>query len=208
MEPTKKIGPRLIYSVIGIAVVLVAALIALERYIIRNSEIERVRTLVANFVTLQVQNTLRPEYFSAEHAAQNIEFFNEFSKRIRTTEVIRIKIWDKNSAVIFSEDRSIIGKSFPDNDDLKEALGGKISVEISKPDKAENVSEKDYREFMEIYIPAFFGSSSEPSGVIEVYYSMDSINRNVFSAHILTSAVIAGFVIVLLAAFASFWGFR
>lgn len=208
MEPTKKTGSRLIYSVIGIAVVLASALIVLERYIIRNSEIERARTLVANFVTLQTQNMLRSEYFSAEHAAQNIEFFNEFSKRIRTPEVIQIKIWDKNSTVIFSEDRSIIGQSFQDNDDLKEALGGKISVEISEPDKAENVSETGYREFMEIYVPAFFESSSEPSGVVEVYYSMDNINRNVFSAHILTSAVIAGFVLVVLVAFASFWGFR
>src|SRR5262245_3057333 len=45
-------------------------------------------------------------------------------------EVVRVKIWDRNSSVIWSDEPQLVGQRFPDNDELKEALEGEVAVEI------------------------------------------------------------------------------
>ena len=52
--------------------------------------------------------------------------FNEFSKEINLTEVVRIKVWNKKSIVLFSDEKKIVGESFPENQRLQKSLKGKM----------------------------------------------------------------------------------
>ena len=57
-------------------------------------------------------------------------------------EVVRVKIWDRNATVIWSDEAQLVGQRFPDNDELKEALEGQVAVEIRGLEKAEQRYER------------------------------------------------------------------
>jgi diguanylate cyclase (GGDEF)-like protein len=84
-------------------------------------------------------------------------------------QVTRIKIWNHDGRVVYSDDRSVMGKKFPIAHDLEEALEGEIESELSELNETENVSEQDYEKLLEVYVPLRFESGGEPEGVFEIY---------------------------------------
>ena len=87
--------------------------------------------------------------------------------------IVRIKIWNQGGLLVYSDDQSIIGKTFPLSDELKEAFKGEIATEISLLEKDENISERGaYKKLYEIYVPLRPTDSNEVAGVYEVYYDL------------------------------------
>jgi diguanylate cyclase (GGDEF)-like protein len=84
-------------------------------------------------------------------------------------DVARIKVWNRDSRVVYSNDHRLIGRTFPPSDELESALGGETESEISDLQKAENVAERHYGKLLEVYVPMRFGSGTAPAGVFEVY---------------------------------------
>ena len=98
---------------------------------------------------------------------QRIEnIFSHLFQSVKTSEIVRIKVWNTAAKVIYSDDTSIIGKYYTDNQEFKEAMLGEIVTDIEKPTKAENVSEQNYDQLLEIYVPITFPGKDVPSGVI------------------------------------------
>ena len=58
-------------------------------------------------------------------------------------EVTRIKVWDRNATVIWSDEPRLIGRRFPDNRDLQRALAGSVSVQIKNLKGREHAYERD-----------------------------------------------------------------
>jgi len=83
-------------------------------------------------------------------------------------EVTRIKVWNREATVLWSDESRLIGQSFRDNHELKEALEGKIEVEIQTLRRAENVYEPQGGRLAEIYVP-IFGADGTVVGVVEIY---------------------------------------
>jgi signal transduction histidine kinase len=91
--------------------------------------------------------------------------------RLLTTlpEVVRVKVWDRTSTVVWSDAAELIGKRFLDNDELREALGGEVSVEIKPLAKREQASERAAHDVLaEIYVPVV-DDRGAVVGVVEVY---------------------------------------
>jgi diguanylate cyclase (GGDEF)-like protein len=84
-------------------------------------------------------------------------------------QVTRIKIWNPDGRLVYSDDRSVMGKKFPIAHDLAEALEGEIESELSELKETENVSERGYAKLLEVYVPLNFTSRGEPEGVFEIY---------------------------------------
>ena len=85
-------------------------------------------------------------------------------------EVVRVKVWDREGAVIWSDDGRLIGRKFPENRELQEALAGQISVQLKDLKKSENVYERQFPKLAEVYVPIF--AEQHPGtvlGVLEVY---------------------------------------
>lgn len=90
--------------------------------------------------------------------------------------IVRIKIWNRNGLLIYSDDQSIVGRRFPLSDEFEEALNGNLTTEISSLEAEENASERGlFEELFEIYVPLQFANSDEVLGVYEVYYDLSKL---------------------------------
>lgn len=183
----KFLAPTLIvFLVIGLVLS-----IEVER-IVRNEMIERAEVFIADFVQLQAkQHVHESSSFSLDDPAKTEQTFRVLEDEIRTRELLRIKVWDKHGTVVFSDAKDIVGKNFSDNRNFQQAISGGIAVEIKKPIDPENVAEIGYEQLMEVYAPIFLENKSEPVGVVETYYKMDLLNKNIRSAQLALFRVIA-----------------
>ena len=84
----------------------------------------------------------------------------EFARLLQgLPEVVRVKVWDRHAAVLWSNEPRLIGRRFPDNDELKAALAGDVSVEMKTLEAV----------LAEVYVPIFSKTTGQVIGVIEIY---------------------------------------
>jgi len=91
-------------------------------------------------------------------------------------DIVRIKIWNRDGLLVYSDDSKIMGKVFPIEADLQEAFAGEIATDISKLQAEENIGERGlYDELFEIYVPIQPADSEAILGVYEVYYDLSKL---------------------------------
>jgi signal transduction histidine kinase len=83
-------------------------------------------------------------------------------------------MWRADGRVLWSDDASLIGRTFPLDKDAKQALlQGKVVAAVSDVSRAENVDERNAGRLLEVYRPVW-----TPSGrpmVFEAYYRYDVV---------------------------------
>jgi signal transduction histidine kinase/CheY-like chemotaxis protein len=85
-------------------------------------------------------------------------------------EVVRVKVWDRDATVVWSDESRLIGQRFADNDELQEALAGEVSVEIKTLQGREHTYERpSYTTLAEVYVPIVSKTTGQVVGVVEVY---------------------------------------
>jgi signal transduction histidine kinase/CheY-like chemotaxis protein len=85
-------------------------------------------------------------------------------------EIVRVKVWDPNARVLWSDEERLIGQLFPDNGELRDALAGKISVKIKPLTGREHTYERrEFATLAEVYVPIVSRQTGEVVGVVEVY---------------------------------------
>jgi HD-GYP domain-containing protein (c-di-GMP phosphodiesterase class II) len=93
-----------------------------------------------------------------------------------SADIVRIKIWNRNGLLVYSDDRNILGKSFHAAEDLQEAFHGEIASDISHLRAAENIDERGiYEALFEIYVPLQPADSDSILGAYEVYYDLSKL---------------------------------
>lgn len=102
-------------------------------------------------------------------------------------DVVRVKVWDTERAVVWSDDPRLIGKAFPENRELGRALGGTVSVEVKETTvKPEHMYERErFATLAEIYVP--IPSAANPArivGVLEVYRVPTALFARIRSAQV------------------------
>lgn len=97
--------------------------------------------------------------------------------------VERVKIWNVDGMVVFSNDREQVGLRPEMEEDLLEAFEGEVASEISDLSEAENVSERALADqLFETYVPVHLpgdGESTEATAVIEVYQDYSAIQLEI-----------------------------
>ena len=90
--------------------------------------------------------------------------------------IVRIKIWNRDGLLVYSDDKDIIGKTFPIEEDQREAFSGEIATDISHLQAEENIGERGlYDELFEIYVPLQPADSNAILGAYEVYYDLSKL---------------------------------
>src|SRR4030042_1412366 len=56
--------------------------------------------------------------------------------------IVRVKIWNKEGMVVYSDESSLVGQYFPLSDELEKALNGEVASDVSNLDRPENVGER------------------------------------------------------------------
>jgi HAMP domain-containing protein len=196
----KSIALNFFVVLLGIVVLAFLVLNLWIGNLVKNIQIEQSKTVVSDFVQIHSQIFLQPESFVFGSKEASPEKFTHLLNDLGGLDVVRIKVWDTQSRVIFSDDESIIGKTFPENEELRESLGGHVEAEIQEPIKPENVKEVGYNQLLELYVPIYFEPNPQPVGVIEAYFSLDGVNRLLSKIRMLIFVAMVSVILSLLAA--------
>jgi serine phosphatase RsbU (regulator of sigma subunit) len=89
----------------------------------------------------------------------------------RLPEVLRAKIYDTKAFIIWSDEPELVGKRYPDNNELMKALSGLIEVEFGDV-KTEHEYERELApegETLEVYVPLEDRWTGRVYGVAEIY---------------------------------------
>jgi signal transduction histidine kinase len=105
-----------------------------------------------------------------------------------STEVDRLKVWNRQGTIVYSDNHSLIGKTFPIDDDLNNALHGQSSASITTGQGSENAGDTLSGPLIQVYVPLTFKGSDVPSGVFELYLpyapvqaAIDSESRQLYA---------------------------
>src|SRR5689334_13608458 len=63
------------------------------------------------------------------------ERYDEIDALIHSTllsaDIVRVKIWNRDGLLVYSDDKTIMGKTFPIDAELREAFNGEIATDVS-----------------------------------------------------------------------------
>lgn len=105
--------------------------------------------------------------------------------------ICRIKIWDKQGTVIWSDSQAIIGKNFSTNEHFQAATRGVVAYSIAEPTDAENETEIGFGTILEIYVPVRW--HNEIVGVLELYERDEQLYENISEHARAVWAITGGF---------------
>lgn len=189
-------------SAVFVIIILALFLTFVLGGIIGNSFIKHVNEITSQDILLEAQ-TLQPEDFSFTDPQRTKKIFSAFYDRIRSSEIFQIKVWDTAAKVIFSNDETVIGKTFVSDQEYNKTLQqGMIITNLESQSKAEKIYEQTYKQALEMYIPITFAGLPKPSGVIEVYVKLDELNNIIWQIKIVQ---IIATTVFILAAFILFY---
>jgi diguanylate cyclase (GGDEF)-like protein len=85
--------------------------------------------------------------------------------------LVRVKIYNSHAALVYSDDRRLIGESELESGKLREALGGGLASDV------ENGTEDTHsgRRVLEVYTPLRLGDGAGVDGALEIYLSYDPV---------------------------------
>ncbi len=173
MRPMRRLNPVQAFALWGGLSVCVLAVTlgyvssaSLERHM-RDSEWVTTADIVAHQVN---EHDLVPYFTDPELRKQPGRYPEAFSPITSLPEVVKIKLWDRSSAVVWATDARLIGQRFPDNPDLRLSLAGEVSVMLKGLKKQENAYDRErFTQLAEIYVPIRANPTGEIVGVVEVY---------------------------------------
>ena len=84
-------------------------------------------------------------------------------------EVTRIKVWNPDGTIVYSDNPALIGKTFPIDGDLGAALTGHSTANITSGHDSENAGDILNGPLIQVYVPLVFGGTLSPSGAFELY---------------------------------------
>lgn len=98
---------------------------------------------------------------------------------MRRHDGFRIKVYDHEGTILWSDEARLIGRAFPDNVLVNRALAGEVVSKIEEPRRTEHVYEHEAARYVaETYVP-IFSSTHELLGVVEVYRRFDSAQAGI-----------------------------
>ncbi len=136
----------------------------------------------------------------------------ELSKKMRHLNfgpnIEHINVWNKDRTVLWSDEESLIGQRYPDNNELKKASGGEIVSEIINRQefKEKYAFEGNYERILELYIPIRFEPDGDIDIIFEIYQNLHSVDADIsYHSKIIWTSTLTGITALL---FLLFWLFK
>ena len=133
------------------------------------------RTSTAEAIRVQVASVLDPDDFVHRDTPAARGRFSEFLRlALSNPEILRIKLYDPEMRVVWSDEPRLLGETFPGNRHLAQALRGETVAVLEEMGKAEHEYERDFVSVVELYIPIVLHRGRTPGtaavdGVVEIY---------------------------------------
>lgn len=140
--------------------------------------------------------------------AQVAQIDEELQGARASDEVRRLKVWNSRGTIVYSDNHSLIGRTFAIDDDLQGALQGHPRASITSGQDEENSGDNLVGPLIQVYVPLKFEGTSAPSGAFELYMpyapvqaAVDSESRQLYEVLAIGLAVfyLSMFPVVLFA---------
>jgi signal transduction histidine kinase len=110
-----------------------------------------------------------------------------------------VKIWLPNGVIIYSNEKALIGKSFPETRGFRKAMTGKVAAQFSDLDEDENELERAIeRPLLEIYAPIHQDGTLKVIGVAELYQYGDDLAADIYLTRQTTVLLVGSFALGML----------
>jgi signal transduction histidine kinase len=145
----------------------------LSRYIVAQM-ILRDATVSTEFLNSVVHVENATGYFQDSSTASTDQDIEELLTHVgRLPDVFRANVYSGDGTILWSSDEEMIGKSFPDNDELAGAMRGEVDPELNVVDRGAKDEHVGFpagiSEFIEYYIPIRSTDGTTVVGAVEVY---------------------------------------
>jgi two-component system, NtrC family, sensor histidine kinase HydH len=205
-SPLRKAGLTARFAVdsfICIGGMTLALWFIVSNYLI-NSLLEREWETTAQFVIADAKEYLTAEDFrTKDRQSVGHKFDALFHHLVLLPNIVRFKVYNPEGVVIWSDDKRLVGSSFADNEQLQQALRGRVVADVSSLTKKENVFEHDYQRLVEVYVPIYSDNSRELLGVFETYKRADPMYRDIREARmVVLMGALGGGLLLYLSLFA------
>ena len=98
-------------------------------------------------------------------------------------ELVRFKLWDASGLILYSEDRTQIGRRYAVESSLAEAFEGRVHSHITYPGRADHQPERDQgSRLLEVYVPVRAGPGGPVKAVAEFYHAVDALDEEILAA--------------------------
>ncbi len=164
-----------VLSFLSIAAITASSAYLQSRFL-TNQILLRDATVTHEFLQSIVNAEGTAEYFSSteqEGASEKLQSF--FRHILKMPDVLAANVYDPGGRVLWSSNPEIAGAHYEDNDELKEALTGKLVFEagiVGTADKEEhnNLAPSHIgSRFVETYVPIVSTGDNRVVGIVEVY---------------------------------------
>jgi PAS domain S-box-containing protein len=107
--------------------------------------------------------------------------YNELDKVITTSmlrdHVVRVKIWRPDGTILYSDVPELIGKKFPPEEDLAEALSGELHTDVSDLSAEENEFESgEFSRLLEVYVGLRAAGATNNTAIFETYHDLTEVD--------------------------------
>lgn len=130
--------------------------------------------------------------------------YEKFFASVQSPELFRIKVWNREYVVVWSDLPEIIGVQYSDNEEVRRAFEGDAVLSIGQP-KLEHISERQLVQILEVYVPVRDASGNIIT-VIETYTVGDDIASEV--ANTLWMDALLALILAVLGVGIVLWGVR
>jgi two-component system, NtrC family, sensor histidine kinase HydH len=189
-----------IHSFICIGIMTVVLWFIVSHYVIKEI-LDREWEATAEIIRTEAKEFLSAEDFTTKDRKSVGHKFEQLLEHITLMpNIVRFQVYNPKGVVIWSQDKKLVGKSFSENRDLQQAIGGNVVADVSSLSKEPNVPTRNpVQRSVEVYVPVYSENRKELLGVFETYKKADVIYRDILNARIavLIGAAGGGFLLYL-----------
>jgi signal transduction histidine kinase len=176
-----------VLSLVSIAVTTSVSAVLVSGFISKHL-LERDASVTLEFIQSVADIERLGEELKRPTALQSAEGFGEFFLHVgNMPDVVGAVVYSPDRFVIWSSDRGLVGQQFPENDDLAEALQGKMIYELEhgQPQGAEKSTDVPIAspEFVENYLPIRDADRAAVIAVAEIYKVPRALLRTLAEGH-------------------------
>ena len=200
------------FSVVGVMITLLvaAALGYLMQADLTSNALADAGALAAAQVVASASPLLVPADFNKPLSEERIAELDRLvtGDLAGSGSVVRVKIWNPQGTIVYSDEKQLIGKNFGLSSDVRAALTGRTVSVVSALSGVDNASERQrYGKLLEAYVPLQLQGSSEIVGAYEIYSRTDQLDERIAQIkRTVAGGVFGGFAVLYAALFGLVYG--
>ena len=138
---------------------------------VRQSNLDEANTNLTVLVQAGIQPLLLPSDVATGLSAARLDELDYNLRGVIQGKVVsRLKIWNRSDVVVYSDNRDLVARHFPPDENLERALAGHTGSEISAASAPENKADNLTGTYLSVYVPIYFADQPQkPAGAVELY---------------------------------------